>query len=115
MRAHSLGGGYETQSVIITWSQLGEDMPFIVSLFKYIILAVCFLILVAVVLVVFAFLDSSNPLAAGATPVVIGSAFVVLIFLVLNLGGVAILISVHDRHREIAEGIHRIADMIEYR
>lgn len=89
-------------------------MPFIVSIFKYLILAVCFLALVALALLVFAAVDPNGPLH-GAAPYVIPGALVGVVFLILNLGAVAILVSLHDRHKEIAEGVHRIADAIENR
>lgn len=88
-------------------------MPFIVSLFKYIILAVCFIFLVVIALGVIALVDPSGPLGGAATPYGIALALGAVIFLILNLGGIAILISLHDRHREIAEGIDRIARALE--
>jgi len=88
-------------------------MPFIVSLFKYIILAFCFMVLVGVALAMFAVVDPSGPMAGQAKPYVIGSIAAFLVFFVLSLGAIAILISIHDRHREIAEGIDRIAAALE--
>lgn len=88
-------------------------MPFIVSLFKYIILVICFLFLVVIALAVIAVVDPGGPLAGVATPYAIALALGAIILMILNLGGVAILISLHDRHREIAEGINRIAGALE--
>lgn len=90
-------------------------MAFIVSLFKYMILAGCFAVLVAAALGVLAVIDPSSPLHGAATPYVIGVAAALLIFLVLNLAGLAIIISLHDRHREIAEGVDRVANALERR
>lgn len=88
-------------------------MPFIVSLVKYIIFFGCFVVLVGVGLLLIAVFDSQNPMAASVTPMALAWAAGFLVFLVLSLGGVATLISLHDRHREIAEGIHRIAEALE--
>ena len=88
-------------------------MAFIVSIFKYLILLVCFVLLVGVVLLAIAALDPSGPLTGVLTPAVIAAAAASLTFLIINLGAIAILISLHDRHREIAEGVNRIAEAIE--
>lgn len=90
-------------------------MPFIVSLFKYLILVVCFLVLVGLALLVFAAIDPSGPLRAGAAPYAVVGALAGVVFLIINLGAIAILISLHDRHKEIAEGVHRVAQAIEDR
>lgn len=87
-------------------------MAFIVSLFKYLILGVCFLVLIGLALLVMAALDPTGPLHAAA-PYAIGGALLGVVVLILNLGAIAILISLHDRHKEIAEGVHRIAHALE--
>lgn len=89
-------------------------MAFIVSLFKYLILGACFLMLVGIVLVVLAAVDPNGPMQGMATPYAIGGALVAVVFMVINLGAIAILISLHDRHKEIASGVHRIAEAIEH-
>ena len=43
----------------------------------------------------------------------IAGALAAVVFMIVNLGAIAILISIHDRHKEIAEGVHRIAEAIE--
>jgi hypothetical protein len=88
-------------------------MAFIVSLFKYLILGVCFLMLIGIALLVIASLDPNSALHGAATPAALGGAFLGVVFLIINLGAIAILISLHDRHKEIAEGVHRIADAAE--
>lgn len=88
-------------------------MPFIVSLFKYLILGICFLVLVGLALLVFAALDPNGPFQDAAAPYAIAGALAGVVLLVINLGAIAILISLHDRHQEIAEGVHRIAQAIE--
>ncbi len=88
-------------------------MAFIVSLFKYLILGACFLMLVGIALIVIAVIDPNGPMQGLATPYAVGGALVGIVFMVINLGAIAILISLHDRHKEIASGVHRIADAIE--
>lgn len=90
-------------------------MPFIVSLFKYLILGICFLVLVGLALFVFAAVDPNGPFHAAGAPYAIAGALVAVVFLIINLGAIAILISLHDRHKEIAQGVHRIAAAIERR
>ena len=88
-------------------------MAFIVSLFKYLILGACFVMLVGITLLVFAAADPNGPMQGMATPYAVGGALVAVVFMVINLGAIAILISLHDRHKEIAAGVHRIAEAIE--
>lgn len=88
-------------------------MAFIVSLFKYLILGACFLMLIGIALFVFALTDPTGPLQGQATPVAIGGAIVGVVAIGINLGAIAILISLHDRHKEIADGVHRIATALE--
>ena len=88
-------------------------MAFIVSLFKYLILGACFLMLIGIALFVFAAVDPNGPMQGAATPYAIGGALIGVVFMVINLGAIAILFSLHDRHKEIAEGVHRIAQALE--
>ena len=88
-------------------------MLFIVSLYKYLIFAFCFVILVMVALGVMVSVDPANPMAEALTPYMMAFAILGFMFLVLCLGSVAVLISIHDRHREIAEGIDRMATVLE--
>ena len=90
-------------------------MPFIVSLFKYLILGVCFLVIVGLALLAFAAVDPNGPFQAVGAPYAFAGVLVAVVFLIINLGAIAILISLHDRHKEIAEGVHRIAQAIERR
>ncbi|MCW2391915.1 uncharacterized membrane protein YhaH (DUF805 family) [Sphingobium sp. B1D7B] len=89
-------------------------MPFIVSLYKYLIFGFCFIILVAIVLGLMFVLNSGNAGMDEVTPYAIATAIAALMMLVLSLGAIAILISLHDRHREIAEGIDRVAAALEH-
>ena len=47
--------------------------------------------------------------AVGTITLLIAGA----VFFILYIGGIAILISLHDRHRELAEGVHIIADELK--
>ena len=62
---------------------------------------------------VIAAIDPNGPMQGLETPYAVGGALVGIVFMVINLGAIAILISLHDRHKEIASGVHRIADAIE--
>lgn len=87
-------------------------MLFLVSLFKWVILAFCFFLVIGIALVLFAVFDPSSGLF-GLSPAIIPAVIGVTVFLILNLGVVAILVSIHDSHLEIAEGIVRIAEAAE--
>lgn len=88
-------------------------MSFIVSMVKYLILAGLFIVLVAGVIgLLFLFSDTSLIPPEAKFSMALGGVAAFL-FLVLSFGGVAILISLHDRHREIAEGVHKIAEALE--
>lgn len=88
-------------------------MAFIVSLFKYIILGLCFVMLVAIVFGLMWAVDSGvfqNAETAASTIALLAAG---TMFFVLYIGGIAILMSLHDRHRELAEGVHLIADELK--
>ncbi len=90
-------------------------MSFIVSMVKYVILGGLFLLLVSgVVGLLLLFTDAFPIPAEMKLSIAIGGIALFLLF-VLSFGGVAIMISLHDRHREIAEGVHRIAEALESR
>mgnify|MGYP000489337630 CR=1 FL=1 len=87
-------------------------MPFVVSVVKYFVLALLFILLVGAILLVLQAASSEAPwLSAAAFATTIGAGLLLLV----NLFLLAIMISVHDRHREIADGVHRLADIAEQR
>lgn len=88
-------------------------MAFIVSLLKYIVLAFCFVVLVGLVFGLLWAAENGVFSSLESTLGVIVASVVGLMLFVLYLGVVAIFISIHDRHREIAEGVHRIADELQ--
>lgn len=88
-------------------------MRFVVDLYRNIILGFCALVLIASAILIFAALDRSGPLGSQITGTIILIAVGALGFLVLNLGGIAILISLHDRHVEIAESAESIASSLQ--
>jgi hypothetical protein len=81
-------------------------MRFIVDIYRYIIFAFCGLLIIsAVLLALFVATSSADPeIAAG---VIIG-AVAALLFLILNLGGIAIIVSLHDRHAELVDEARQI-------
>lgn len=88
-------------------------MAFIVSLVKYIVLTFCFVLLVGLV---FGLLWAGDNGVFSSPENAIGIIVAVVVGMmsfVLYLGIVAIFLSIHDRHREIAEGVHRIADELQ--
>lgn len=88
-------------------------MRFVVDLYRYIIIGLCAAVLITVALVVMATFDHSGPLGSQLTGTILIAAIGALALLILSLGGVAILISIHDRHVEIAESSERIAYSLE--
>ncbi|NIJ30749.1 hypothetical protein FHT00_002722 [Sphingomonas insulae] len=72
----------------------------------------CAIALVGAALLVFAAIDHSSPLGSGLTTTIVLFAIAALALLVLNIGGVAILISIHDRHVEIADNTGSIASSL---
>jgi TRAP-type mannitol/chloroaromatic compound transport system permease small subunit len=76
-------------------------MRFIVDIYGYIIFAFCGLLIIsAVLLVLFVATSGANPDMTAGT--IIGP-IAALLFLVLNLGGIAIIVSLHDRHAELVD------------
>ncbi len=84
-------------------------MRFIVDLFRNILLALCALVVIAVALMVFAAVDHSDLFGTQLTATIVMIALSALTLLVLNIGGVAILISIHDRHVEVSDNTAAMA------
>ena len=93
--------------------ETGAIMSFIVSMVKYLILGGLFITLVAEI-VGFLFLFTGDlPIAPEAKLMVAASGIALFLLMILSFGGVAIMISLHDRHREIVDGVDRVADTLE--
>lgn len=88
-------------------------MAFIVSLYKYLIIIGCFVIIAGLAFLVFASADLERATGQQITATTIGFAVFAGLLLIIVLFGTAVLISIHDRHREVAEGIDRIASVLE--
>lgn len=88
-------------------------MSFIVSMVKYLILVGLFTVLVAGVIGLLFLFSETSLMPPEAKFSMAAGGIAAFLLLVLSFGGVAILISLHDRHREIAEGVHRIAEALE--
>ena len=84
-------------------------MRFLVDLYRLLIVGMCGLILVGVIFIALSVVTSSGAVASLSGPVLLGCA-TALVFLVLSLGGVAILMSLHDRHIELVEQITAVAE-----
>jgi hypothetical protein len=87
-------------------------MRFIVDLFRNILIGMCAVVVIAAALLVFAAVDHSGPLGAQLTGTIVLIALSALTLLVLNIGGIAILISIHDRHVEIADNTGSMANAL---
>jgi hypothetical protein len=87
-------------------------MRFIVDLYRNILLVLCAIILVGALLLIIAALDRSGPFGSYLTGQIILIAFATLALLVLNLGAIATLISMHDRHAELASNSAIAADAL---
>jgi hypothetical protein len=88
-------------------------MSVIVSLVKYVILGGLFITLVAGVIGLLFLFNGDLPVAPEVKLSVAAGGIAMFLLMVLSFSGVAIIISLHDRHREIAEGVHRIAKALE--
>jgi hypothetical protein len=87
-------------------------MRFIVDLYRYVIFVICGLSLVAVTLLVLSALDPAGPLSSFAGPVLL-LAVLAAVFLILNLGLVAVLLSLHDRHVELVTATEAVAHNLD--
>ena len=89
-------------------------MNAIVSVYKNFILTLLFLTLVGGLLAVM--VVATTDVVPGASRVlIIGAIIGATLLSFLLIASSAIIISIHDRHNEIAEGIHRIAEALEAR
>lgn len=87
-------------------------MRFIVDLYRYLILLFCAGVLIALTLGIL-IVTGNHQLFATWGPVTIISVAVALVMLIVSLGGIATLISIHDRHAEGVEQLRRIADRFD--
>ena len=87
-------------------------MNAIVSFYKNFILGILFVVLVAGMVAIF-LIAGNGDLPAEQRWLVSGAIVggVALTFLIVAWS--ALIISMHDRHNEIAEGVHRIAQALE--
>lgn len=86
-------------------------MRFIIDLFRCLIYFYCAAILIGVSLGIFLALDRPGP--SDLTADVIFVAAAVFSIFVLHLGGIAILVSLHDRHVESTQALNSIAASLE--
>ncbi len=88
-------------------------MRFIVDLYRYLIVALCGLILISLAYGTVAGIGSGLFDTPMGLLWALGLAMI-LIFLILSIGAVAIVISIHDRHAEAVDELERIADVLEW-
>ena len=86
-------------------------MRFIIDLYRYLVLFYCGALLVAVALAIFLLIDRTGGGTLTVEMILIGAG--VLSLVVVNLGGIAILVSLHDRHVEVSDAATRIAASLE--
>jgi hypothetical protein len=96
-------------------------MRFIVDLYRYIIIGLCGLAIILGAFAVIAALDVNGPLLGQYPGWVIAVAFASAVLFILSIGGLAIIVSLHDRHAELADAalelkttLDRIADTLAY-
>lgn len=87
-------------------------MRFLVELYRYLIIFFCGVVLILTAYGLTAGFESGLFDSDLGYYWVFGS-IISLITLVLILGLVAIIISIHDRHVELVEALNRIADLVE--
>lgn len=87
-------------------------MRFIVDLYRYVIFAISALALIGIALLVFAALDPTGPLIGFTGPTLLLAAGL-SVFLILNLGLAAALISIHDRHVELVEATETVSQSLD--
>lgn len=87
-------------------------MNAIVSLYKTLVLVFLFVVLVVGAFAFLMVATNANLTMADRLPAfaIIGA---VTLGMFLMVSGLALVISMHDRHNEIAEGVHRIASALE--
>jgi len=86
-------------------------MRFIVDLYRYLIYIFCGVAVIVTALVLFIIADVYGTPKFTTDFIAIGVGFVV--FLLLALGGIAAIVSLHDRHVEISDTLMRIASALE--
>jgi urease accessory protein UreF len=88
-------------------------MRFLVDLYRYIIFLFCAFALIGAAVIALSAADHSTALGAALTGWMMFAVIAALVVMVLGLGGIAILVSLHDRHAELVEEAERIANAVE--
>lgn len=87
-------------------------MGAIVSLLKKTILFFLFIGL-TVAIVAFLLVATNEELPLEQKSLTLAGIAATAFFMFLWVAGIAVILSIHDRHNEIAEGVHRVAEAIE--
>lgn len=88
-------------------------MRFIVDLYRYLLIGLCGVFLIGFFLLLFLLHRAPVGLTSGLSVGIIASAAAAGVLLILSLGVTAILISLHDRHAALVDGIGEIAMSLE--
>lgn len=87
-------------------------MRFIVDLYRYIIVGFCGVAIIALAFAFFTLIDQSGP--AGSYPAwSIAATLGAAVLMILSIGGLAIIVSLHDRHAELTEAAGEIIEAID--
>lgn len=90
-------------------------MQSIVGALRWMILIVLGVIIFAVVLFAMEYFVGSGTLPPAISGLGLIGALLILIFFILSVGMVATVISIHDRHAEIAEELRLMRELYEAR
>jgi hypothetical protein len=89
-------------------------MRFVVDLYRYVLLVLLALVIIGILLLTFAAVDPNGPFQGEyATPAIL-AMLAAGVFLTLSIGGLAIVISIHDRHAEIADHIGELVAVLQH-
>jgi|GEM_PF-3489557 len=87
-------------------------MKFLVEMYRYLILGFVGLILIGLTFGIASGFSgglADQPLG----PIQIAGMLMVASLVILSVGGIAVIISIHDRHSELVQQIERIGDVLE--
>ena len=87
-------------------------MNAIVSVYKNFILALLFVALTAAFLAAL-IVGTNTEVPWEQRGLILVGIFAAAFLMFLMVAASAVILSIHDRHNEIAEGVHRIADALE--
>jgi hypothetical protein len=104
-----------TRPLNFPWHSRDAEIPmrFLVDIYRYVLFAVCCLTLILASILLLVAIDQRDTMLQGWTALWLLSAFGIPLMIVVSLGSLAILFSLHDRHLELVDQVRRIADALE--